>query len=270
MDTVNGYHLEEVLGEGTYGKVYKATKNGTQYALKTCVLDSPRSMHVFKKEVGSLVRCRQNSHCVPMHKAFMSKDTGYIVMDMLRKTLLQEIQQDSPVYDPRKYTHIFLSVCEAVSECHKVGVAHLDIKPDNILLSADGKWFISDFGCSTTAKTKHGKLGSHGYAAPEVVSKEEYSTVQADIFSLGVLLHVMLTGNLPQKCEELRVMLCDVQRLPLPCLVLISSMLSYEPEDRPSLESIMKNSWLRSWSGKRSPTTPFHKVKQALQGVFTD
>jgi serine/threonine protein kinase len=84
-------------------------------------------------------------------------------------------------------------------------VVHRDIKPSNILISRDGKVKVADFGLAkidapvTASLTLSGTtMGSHGYAAPEVFSKASTADHRADIYSLGVLLYQMLTGDLPR------------------------------------------------------------------------
>jgi serine/threonine protein kinase len=83
-------------------------------------------------------------------------------------------------------------------ECmHDLGVTHRDIKLDNILVNDKMEIYIKDFGSSTCNNNEATQIGSHPYIAPEVNSHASFDGITADIFSLGVLLFVMVTGRIP-------------------------------------------------------------------------
>jgi 5'-AMP-activated protein kinase catalytic alpha subunit len=98
---------------------------------------------------------------------------------------------------------LFQQLMDAVSYCHEKGVYHRDLKPENVLVDAKGNIKLSDFGLSafTQHQRKDGLLhttcGSPNYIAPEVLLNRGYDGSMSDIWSCGVILYVMLTGNLP-------------------------------------------------------------------------
>jgi len=93
---------------------------------------------------------------------------------------------------------IFQQICEAVQSAHDKDIVHLDIKPANILFDEEGNVILVDFGISTLASQSQETIrsqGTHGYMAPEMQYKERESDLRrADVYSLGVVLHEMLTG----------------------------------------------------------------------------
>ena len=100
---------------------------------------------------------------------------------------------------------LFHSICVGAYNMHQVHLAHLDIKPENILLNADGLPVVCDFGASVeykSGKKYRGRRGTPGYTCPEMAFEQPFSPEAADVWSLGILLHVMLTGFFPyDACE---------------------------------------------------------------------
>jgi calcium-dependent protein kinase len=94
---------------------------------------------------------------------------------------------------------IMKKLLRAINHCHASGVVHRDIKPENIMYGKDGEIKLIDFGLSKTVAGKHTQLttiaGTPYYMAPEVIDGEY--TQQCDVWSLGVLMYVLLSGYLP-------------------------------------------------------------------------
>jgi len=254
---IKDYVLEEELGQGAYGKVFKTSFNKQPLAIKACSLESSRGQNTFNREVRSLMyqRLRNSKRTVQCKESFLVGQIGYIVMEFMDHDLLQEIQKKETIQNEAKCARIFLEICEAVHELHYCGLAHMDLKPENILVSTDGRYVLGDLGsCCAADEPRKKKDGSRNYAAPEVVAQETYIPRKADIWSLGIIFHVLITGHFPDLCDQLRVALCDVQMLSTPCLSLISSMLSYDPAERPTLDAVMKNSWLKKTAAVPKPS----------------
>ncbi|XP_072996134.1 CBL-interacting protein kinase 1-like [Typha latifolia] len=107
---------------------------------------------------------------------------------------------------------LFQQLIDAVSYCHEKGVYHRDLKPENVLVDAKGNIKLSDFGLSALPqhlgndKLLHTTCGSPNYIAPEVLANRGYDGSMSDIWSSGVILYIILTGNLPFDDRNLAVL----------------------------------------------------------------
>jgi serine/threonine protein kinase len=162
----------------------------------------------------------------------------------------------------------FAQLLAAVSHMHSEGIAHRDLKPENILLGGDG-WSalkLADFGMATVYKnddisgtgSKRRQLtsatGTRMYAAPEILRGEPYDGERVDVWSMGVILFVMLVGDVPwsEASEESLeyTQYTKSSRLPIfigqDALNLLHQMLSVDPEKRISLDGIHRSDWMKN------------------------
>ena len=106
------------------------------------------------------------------------------------------------LYDERGVKHIVKSLCDALTVIHAYGIVHRDIKPENVMITDKGTVKLIDFDAARLFKNGQSKdtkiMGTAGYAAPEQLGLAQ-SDVRTDIFALGVLMNVMLTGEHPSK-----------------------------------------------------------------------
>lgn len=150
----------------------------------------------------------------------------------------------------------FQQLVSAISFCHKNGVAHRDVKPQNLLLDRNGNLKVSDFGLSALPEQlKNGLLetacGTPAYAAPEVFQRGGYDGAKADAWSCGVILFVLLAGYLPFDDTNLITLYKKIQGreykfpgwISKPARAIIYQLLEPNPSKRMSIESVMKTSW---------------------------
>lgn len=106
------------------------------------------------------------------------------------------------LYDERGVKHIVKSLCDALTVIHSYGIVHRDIKPENVMITDKGTVKLIDFDAARLFKNGQSKdtkiMGTAGYAAPEQLGLAQ-SDERTDIFALGVLMNVMLTGEHPSK-----------------------------------------------------------------------
>jgi hypothetical protein len=207
MRSVGRYQLQEELGRGMMGVVYRALDPHLerQIALKLIELGfpaSPAELEAFEKRFLSEARAAASlSHpgIVVVHDVGRDNTTGtlFIAFELLRgRTLAQVAQADRP--DWRGALRLAAPIARALQHAHDRGIVHRDIKPANIMVLDSGQPKIMDFGIArlaTSQLTATGEfLGTPAYMSPEQLSGEPLDG-RCDVFSLGAVLYRLLTGH---------------------------------------------------------------------------
>ena len=200
---VSSYHLGRVIGRGGMGVVYEATdtRSGTRVALKLLndYLASDGSFRDrFQREahVGALLR---SPYTVQLLDYGVEDGQCYLVMKLVDGTSLRDLLRAGPL--PLAQTlRIASHVARALEEAEARGVVHRDIKPDNVMIAADGTAQVLDFGIARqagglTLTATDAFVGTFIYSAPE--SAAGHADHRSDIYSLGVCIYHMLTGRPP-------------------------------------------------------------------------
>ncbi len=204
-------HLEilEPLGQGGMGMVYKARQPQLDriVALKVMRADlsrDPAFAERFAREARALARLN-HPNIVSVFDFGQNGGHCWILMEFVDGTNLRELLRTKTL-QPREALGIVPKVCDALQYAHDEGIVHRDIKPENILLDKKGRVKIADFGlaklmgkdASDFSLTATGMtLGTPRYMAPEQFDKPQEVDHRADIYSLGVVLYEMLTGEVP-------------------------------------------------------------------------
>jgi len=208
---VPGCEVIGFIGRGGMGAVYKARQQSLNRMVAVKLLSiqmQPEGLDFasrFRVEAQAMARLA-HPNIVSVHDFGSTADGRFFyVMELVDGTDLSRRILDVGRLPPAEVLRIMLAVCAALECAHAQGVLHRDIKPSNILISQAGVVKVADFGLAkvddpaTASLTLSGTtMGSHGYAAPEVFLKAGTADHRADIYSLGVLLYQMLTGNLPR------------------------------------------------------------------------
>ncbi|NXV73968.1 TSSK6 kinase, partial [Atlantisia rogersi] len=260
-----GYKLGPTLGEGRFSKVKAATSNKHKGPLAIKVVDWHRAptafVYKFLPRELSIVRKIRHPNIVRIVELIEGCNGKlYMVMEAAATDLLQLLQQLGKLPCIPKARDIFAQVVSAVRYLHDRNLVHRDIKCENVLLAADGRRAkLSDFGFSKEA-TSYPDLsttycGSAAYASPEVLMGIPYDAKKYDMWSLGVMLYVMVTGCMPfddtHICSMPQQQKKGVQYpeglppLPEPCQALIAKLLQFSPACRPCVGLVAKNSWLK-------------------------
>ncbi len=248
MQVWGRYRLEEELGRGAYGVVWRATdlEIGREVALKALRGDSPsdEDRERFLREARLAARL-DHPHIVRVFGAGTHEGRPYYAMALLPGRKLQ-----GPL-PPAEACRLAARVAEAVAHAHSRGVLHRDLKPSNILLDGPEP-VVTDFGAARGVDdprlTRSGDLlGTPAYMAPELMRGDAKSAgAPADVWSLGVILHELLAGRLPFDGASFAELSAQVLHAPPAELVgfdqdlaaLVRRCLAKHPADRPTASDL--------------------------------
>jgi tetratricopeptide (TPR) repeat protein/predicted Ser/Thr protein kinase len=207
--TISHYKILEKLGEGGMGVVYKAqdTKLDRPVALKFLpphISDNAEEKARFIHEAQS-ASALNHPNVTTIYGIEESPEGLFIVMEYVEGKTIKEIAEKDAL-SIKKVLDIGIQICEGLATAHEKGIVHRDIKSDNIMLTPRGQVKIMDFGLAklkgATKITETGTtLGTAAYMSPEQASGEEVDQ-RSDIFSFGVVLYELLTGQLPFKGDH--------------------------------------------------------------------
>ena len=218
IQVLGKYDVIREIGRGSMGTVYLGHDpfSGRDVALKVAhpevnTLDSGRGRYrkLFFNEAKVSGRLR-HPHIVEVHDAGVEEDIWYIVMEYIPsgRTLHGYTKPDSLLPMEDVVRHIF-RCAKALDYAHRKGVIHRDIKPRNILVTEDNEVKLADFSIALTtlqdvteSTQVHGYVGSPLYMSPEQIRMENV-THQTDLFSLGMVIYEMLTGQHPYQADSL-------------------------------------------------------------------
>ncbi len=203
----NRYMVIEELGQGGMGKVYrvKDQKINEEVALKLIrpeIAMDKKTIERFSNELKIARKITHKNVC-RMYDINEEKDTHYITMEYVPGEDLKSFIRRSGQLGISATIKIVIQICEGLAEAHHLGIVHRDLKPQNIIINEEGNASILDFGIARSLKdsglTQTGSImGTPHYMSPEQI--EDGSVDQrSDIYSLGIILYEMLTGDLPFK-----------------------------------------------------------------------
>uniref|UniRef100_A0A8U7N4Z5 Serine/threonine-protein kinase 1 n=1 Tax=Corvus moneduloides TaxID=1196302 RepID=A0A8U7N4Z5_CORMO len=254
------YQLGPQLGSGGFGTVFSGIRlsDGSPVAIKRVARESVLQWYelpdgtrvpmeiVLMEKVGS--GCH---NIIQLLDWFELPDSFLLVMERPEPSqdlLAFLLEQGFLCEEMARW--LFCQVLEAVRHCTACGVLHRDIKPENLLVDPEsGDLKLIDFGCGTflqeQAFTRF--AGTHMYSPPEWICLGCYHGHSATIWSLGVLLYIMVCGNMPflQDRDIVSGQLFFWQQVSPECQHLIRWCLSKHPADRPALEEILRHPWVR-------------------------
>ncbi|MEZ6126819.1 MAG: protein kinase [Planctomycetaceae bacterium] len=193
------YKVERLLGQGGHGRVVLAfdTELERQVAIKI-----PHARLATLKEEARRIAKLRHDNIVAVHDVIEDDGQWFLVGAFIDGQSLAEIIANGPL-EIEKATSLIATVAEALHHAHEQGFIHRDIKPANILIDADGRPFLTDFGIAVSSDEQStDSLGTVAYMSPEQMAGEQQLIgPRSDIYSLGVVLYECLTGRLPYQVD---------------------------------------------------------------------
>jgi len=199
------YEIIEELGKGGMGKVYRVEdkKIKQEVALKLIKPEIASDRKTIERFNNELKTARMISHrnVCRMFDLGEEKGTHYITMEYVPGEDLKSFIRRARQLTTGTAVNIARQVCEGLSEAHRLGVVHRDLKPQNIMIDKEGNARIMDFGIARSLKAKGitgagVMIGTPEYMSPEQVDGKDPDQ-RSDIYSLGIILYEMVTGRVP-------------------------------------------------------------------------
>uniref|UniRef100_A0A8C9ZSU1 Ribosomal protein S6 kinase n=1 Tax=Sander lucioperca TaxID=283035 RepID=A0A8C9ZSU1_SANLU len=266
------------LGEGSFSVCRKCRhkQTGHEYAVK---IVSRRMEANTQREVAALRQCESHPNIVKLHEVYTDQYHTYLVMELLGGGELLERIKRKKLFGEAEASQLLQSLVSAVSFMHENGVVHRDLKPENVLFSGEGEdsvLKVIDFGfarlCPAGSAPLQTPCFTLQYAAPELFESAGYDKA-CDLWSLGVILYTMLSGQVPFHSEQRGMTssyAADIMQkikegdfsldgeawkgVSEDAKELVKGLLTVDPEKRLKLSDLKENSWLQG--GASMSTTP--------------
>ncbi|RXN10446.1 ribosomal S6 kinase alpha-5 [Labeo rohita] len=260
---------ENALGEGSFSICRQCThkKTGQKYAVK---IVSKRMEAQTQKEIAALKLCDGHPNIVKLHEIYHDQLHTYLVLELLRGGELLERIRRKQHFSETEASCIMRRLVSAVSHMHDVGVVHRDLKPENLLFTDDTEHSeikVIDFGFARLKPPDNQLLKTPcftlQYAAPEILKYDGYDE-SCDLWSLGVILYTMLSGQVPFQCQGKSLMHTsaeDIMRkikqgdfsfegeawrsVSSQAKDLIQELLTVDPDKRIKMCGLRYNAWLQ-------------------------
>ena len=256
---LNDLNLISLVGKGQFGSVFLCTdKNQVEYALKTI----PRGMISHYDLVENLLLERKilylldHPMIVKLVKSFKDSSRVYLLMEYVKGQDLFDVLRCINIL--KEPDSLFYSACLVlILQCvHSLGIIYRDLKPENVMVDADGYPKLVDFGISRIIKSRtYTIIGTPHYMAPEVITGKGYG-IQADYWSLGIMIYEFIYCNVPfapkeedpyavyEKILERNLNFPEQVSIPI-ANKLVQQLLSTNPSLRGSIENIKDHKWFK-------------------------
>ncbi len=204
-DRLGEYLIGKKIGAGGMGSVYLATNVHTDQQVAIKILPGALAREAgfverFHREIEALKKMH-NPYVIEFYDSGVENEIYYYVMEYVDgETLTKRLRRDKRI-DWKTVVEISIQICSALKAAHDAGIIHRDLKPSNLMLKDDGTVKLADFGVAQLFATEKltvtgGIIGTAEYMSPEQAEGKRVSR-QSDLYSLGAVMYVMLTGRPP-------------------------------------------------------------------------
>jgi len=259
LDLKKHFTLIKELGEGATATVHLAVKNrtGEEVALKIIEKARLKDAQMLRNEIA-IHKATDHPNILRLLEVWEDECNLYLATELCQGgDLWRHLTSNSDEYSTlaiseEQTLQWALQIVNSVLYLHKLNVVHRDLKPSNFLRatsdvggSSSGILKLADFGVSAHCSEHHRltrKVGTDGFIAPEILKSQPYNE-KADIFSIGCILHMMLTGHppKPKPCGDYTISKIRLRFVSQDLRELVEAMLSPEPSKRPSAQEILES-----------------------------
>jgi eukaryotic-like serine/threonine-protein kinase len=204
-DLVEHYRIDSLLSTGTLSRLYRATdtRSGKSVAVKVLEAEPP-FWGFFDNAIRSEIKIGRKLNHPGIARVLSSESAGrrYAVIEWADGISLREMLRRRGILSIEQSLTIAIHVCAALEYVHSQGIAHLDLKPENVIVASDNQIKLIDFGIARDLRRGWPALlrakspGTPDYASPEQL-RGKWGDERSDIYSLGLILYEMLTGEIP-------------------------------------------------------------------------
>ena len=262
------YEMLDNLGEGIFGSVKLGVEKKTNQRVAIKIIKKNKAkesdIELVRNEIDIMKLC-YHPYVVHLLDHFENGEYIFIVMEYIKGGSLTDYMKNNKFdFTERRAAELIYQLAKGLKYLHKYGIIHRDLKPDNIMLteaSDKGNIKIMDFGLSKILGKKEKSIDGFGtltFVSPEVLIRKPYNK-EVDIWSLGVILYLMLSGDLPfddpdddeQKIAK-SIVYQDVKfpqekfgKRSKAVIDLIKGCLTKEPKNRIKIDEILKGEWMK-------------------------
>ena len=282
------YEIKGTLGKGKFGLVKKGIHNdsGREVAIK--IIDkkilSPIDMQQVKSEID-ILKIAKHPNIIKLYDVFENEEFIFIITEYCSGgDLFSYIEKRDFKLTEERAAEIIHQLCTAVFFLHQYGIVHRDLKPENILMTnetdtADIR--LVDFGLGkiiSPGETCTESFGTFSYVAPEVLKEKPYN-FKVDLFAIGIITYLLVTGFLPfdhetSEREIARQTLYEPTPFPpsiwknisIEAKMFVDNLLSKNPDDRMNIQEVLQHKWLLKFVHEENVTFKRKKSKDLSGG----
>lgn len=215
----NRYRVLRRIAHGGTAAVYEGLDERLERPVALKIMhphfaDDPRFVTRAEREAKAAARLHDPHVVAVLDQGRTDDGVLYLVLEFVDGPTLREVVAREAPMDPHRALELLVPVLRGLARAHRTGLVHRDVKPENVLLTADGQVKVADFGLTRavddhTASTT--VLGTVGYAAPELVDDGPVDQ-RSDVYAVGIMAYEMLTGSRPYTGTALQVATAHVSR----------------------------------------------------------
>jgi 5'-AMP-activated protein kinase catalytic alpha subunit len=283
---IGPYKLRGTVGDGAFSvvKLVKHVETNQYFACKIVPKARLNTAHLVERFEIEIRIAQQMHHpgVVQLHDLLKDENNYYVIMEFCPNGELFQFIVDRNRLSEFEAKPILRQMLEGLEYIHSKGVSHRDLKPENLLIDSMGRIKISDFGLSRFID-KNGLVktpcGSPCYASPECISGRAYNGKTTDVWSLGVILYAMLTGQLPWTKRNQAQLFKQIktgdytipEELSADATSIIMGMMTVDPEKRLTISQCLEHPFLANINEQyQVPFSINHHINIRKVDIFFD